>query len=372
MSNNISGKVLRGIREYRGKYRIERTYQGQRKSAVVDTLEQALVARDRLDRELRGELIEAPAPTAPAPVTPAGVVPPVTKTSPSFSLGGCWTLKEAVEMTFLRCWRHTADEGNQKLRTAHLLEFFGEDTFLDDITTDQILRFRQWCEKTYGNSDTTINRKVCALSRTMRTAVEHDKLSRVPKMPLVRENNARLRFLTLDEERSTLATFETHTTQNHVDAFIVLLDTGFRMGELRGLRKNQVNFEQKTLYLKDGETKNRQGRTVYATERVLAVLQRRIMETTGDKLFPYTHTWFAKGWNKVRDLLGKTHDKEWVPHMLRHTCCSRLVQANVDLFLVQRWMGHKDLAVTQRYAHHAPDSMRMAGAALERLTKGKT
>ena len=45
-------------------------------------------------------------------------------------------------------------------------------------------------------------------------------------------------------------------------------------------------------------------------------------------------------------------------HDLRHTCATRMVQAGVDLYKVQRILGHKSPMMTQRYAHHYPESLR--------------
>lgn len=48
-------------------------------------------------------------------------------------------------------------------------------------------------------------------------------------------------------------------------------------------------------------------------------------------------------------------------HDLRHTFATRLVQSGVDLYKVQRLLGHKKSpAMTQRYAHHYPESLRGA------------
>ncbi len=44
-------------------------------------------------------------------------------------------------------------------------------------------------------------------------------------------------------------------------------------------------------------------------------------------------------------------------HDLRHTCATRMVQAGVDLYKVQRILGHKSPIMTQRYAHHYPESL---------------
>jgi site-specific recombinase XerC len=43
---------------------------------------------------------------------------------------------------------------------------------------------------------------------------------------------------------------------------------------------------------------------------------------------------------------------------MRHTFATRLVQRGVDLYKVQRLLGHKTSLMTQRYAHHSPESLR--------------
>jgi integrase len=45
-------------------------------------------------------------------------------------------------------------------------------------------------------------------------------------------------------------------------------------------------------------------------------------------------------------------------HDMRHTFATRLVQRGVDLYKVQRLLGHKTSLMTQRYAHHSPESLR--------------
>ncbi|HZC68814.1 MAG TPA: tyrosine-type recombinase/integrase, partial [Nitrospirales bacterium] len=45
---------------------------------------------------------------------------------------------------------------------------------------------------------------------------------------------------------------------------------------------------------------------------------------------------------------------------------TRLVQAGVDLYKVQRLLGHKSGLMTQRYAHHWPESLRDGVEILDR------
>ncbi|MGB9736178.1 MAG: tyrosine-type recombinase/integrase, partial [bacterium] len=53
-------------------------------------------------------------------------------------------------------------------------------------------------------------------------------------------------------------------------------------------------------------------------------------------------------------------------HDLRHTFASWLVQNGVDLYVVQRLLGHKTGEMTRRYAHLAPDNLRAGVAMLDK------
>jgi site-specific recombinase XerD len=55
-------------------------------------------------------------------------------------------------------------------------------------------------------------------------------------------------------------------------------------------------------------------------------------------------------------------------HDLRHTFATRLVQAGVDLYKVQKLMRHKSSIMTQRYAHHYPESLRDGVETLDRIS----
>jgi integrase len=54
-------------------------------------------------------------------------------------------------------------------------------------------------------------------------------------------------------------------------------------------------------------------------------------------------------------------------HDRRHTFATRLVQAGVDLYKVQKLMRHKSPLMTQRYAHHFAESLRDGVDTLDRI-----
>lgn len=55
-------------------------------------------------------------------------------------------------------------------------------------------------------------------------------------------------------------------------------------------------------------------------------------------------------------------------HSCRHTCASWLVQAGIPLLTVQKIMGHRTIALTERYSHLCPEQFKNAAAALDDAT----
>ena len=55
-------------------------------------------------------------------------------------------------------------------------------------------------------------------------------------------------------------------------------------------------------------------------------------------------------------------------HDLRHTFATRLVQAGVDLYEVQKLLRHKSPIMTQRYAHHFSESLRDGVETLDKIS----
>jgi integrase len=65
------------------------------------------------------------------------------------------------------------------------------------------------------------------------------------------------------------------------------------------------------------------------------------------------------------EALAKAGITDFHFHDLRHTFATRLVQNGVDLYKVQKLLGHKNIAMTERYAHHYPESLRSSVEVLD-------
>ena len=90
-----------------------------------------------------------------------------------------------------------------------------------------------------------------------------------------------------------------------------------------------------------------------------------------DKVFGHINErHFYRTWLRMKESIGLEDDKQFVIHMLRHTCCTRLIEAGVDLRSVMEWMGHSSLDITQRYAHFIPQRLDEAADKLNDLRRG--
>ena len=67
-----------------------------------------------------------------------------------------------------------------------------------------------------------------------------------------------------------------------------------------------------------------------------------------------------------RNALAKAEIRDFRFHDLRHTFATRLAQRGVDLYLIQKLLGHREPRMVQRYAHHSVESLRAGIEVLEK------
>lgn len=279
------------------------------------------------------------------------------------------TLKEAFELTLRLKWRGTKGAVTSEINGRQCLEVLGEDLLLSEVNSQVILEaIEEWEDR--GNSGGTINRKLSALSTILRTAHEQEPpwVGKVLKMPRRPEGSHRIRWIDEREEALLLAKCDDLGLTDLKDFIILAIDTGFRRGELLRLRPQDV--QGGILHLHAGTTKNDDARAVPGTRRALEVVKRRSNYRTLFQGLPeHSLRW---QWGVLKQAVGLADDSQFVVHTLRHTCASRMVQRGVPLAVVQKWMGHKDIQTTLRYAHLAPDSLMQAMKALEEEPERET
>ncbi len=138
--------------------------------------------------------------------------------------------------------------------------------------------------------------------------------------------------------------------------FLVLLRTGMRIGELLGLKVNDLDIRERKIHLFEGE-KNSMGRVVYLSDDALFAIKLWLRRRDKNKEFIFYGRsngplCYSSGRGLFVKYLKKAglNQKGYTVHCLRHTFASELLNAGMRLECLQQLLGHQDIEVTRRYA----------------------
>lgn len=182
--------------------------------------------------------------------------------------------------------------------------------------------------------------------------------------------------------------------------FLLMYGSGLRHKECRRLRIKDICFDQKQIVVRNG--KGDKDRVTFLPEPAINELRRQIEiarrlheldveEGFGEVYLPhalsrkYPNAWQDAGWKWIFPSRQRRRDKRsgkvWrhhiseeqfaaaiktaqrrakidklgVPHSLRHSFATHLVEDGTDLPTVQKLMGHKDIETTMTYVHACGD-----------------
>ena len=262
---------------------------------------------------------------------------------------GGWTLEKAYEKANAIYWEGKSSQGTNYWNAQASFKFFGKDRLVCTISQKDIDNYVAHL-KTQRNANGTINRKMSALSRMLEVSEDNGHLQKKPKMRRAKEGIGRIRVMDFLEEIQLMDCLDSLNAHAHKEAVIFLLDMGFRPKELWMLEAGQVNFPANQIEL--WKTKTDRPRAVPMTTRVREMMLRRCELHPEGQLIPGAgKAWMRTVWNRCREMMGLSEDKEFTPYVCRHTCCTRWVEADIKLAKVQKMMGHTDIRTTLRYTH---------------------
>jgi integrase len=157
-----------------------------------------------------------------------------------------------------------------------------------------------------------------------------------------------------------------------------LADTGLRVHEACGLRRGDIDWnEGKAMIIGKGNQQAVVRFSTRATDALMDYLKirgkidgktkvalsalplfARHDKGAGEKIKPLTTT---TGRNivshRVRQILGEEAVGTITPHSFRHYFVTRVLRSSGNLKLAQELARHKNIAVTQRYAHLSNDEL---------------
>lgn len=212
----------------------------------------------------------------------------------------------------------------------------------------------------------TVNREINTIKNLFRKAVEWGYLKEsAPTTAMwMKTSTGSFRFLSREEADLLLEAARQSGTQHLYPILAVALHTGMRRGEILRLRWDDVDFKKQRILVvsrEDGHTKNYESRSVPMSRFVIDALRKhpRCLDS------PYVFCGVdGRPFHDVNTSFGKAVLRAGIPHVrfhdLRHTFASWLVMSRVGIRTVQELLGHKDIRMTMRYSHLAPDHMRRA------------
>jgi len=213
----------------------------------------------------------------------------------------------------------------------------------------------------------TVSKELGVLKAAFRCAIRWGGASRSPLVGIAlnQEGTARTRWLSDDEETGLLA----HCPAWLRDIIIVGLDTGLRPGNLVGLQRVWVQQGETCVIIPREQTKTKKlPLTIPLTVRAADIVHRYLESARSEYLFlsttgrPFTCAEVNRALQRAAVTAGL---RDICLYTLRHSFISRLVQAGVSLPEVAALAGHRDIRMTMRYAHLAPQHLRNSIATLE-------
>ncbi len=292
--------------------------------------------------------------------------------------GKWFDVLEEEERTFKDLMdRYMAEHSKPKKRSwlrdevslSHLNPFFGSKT-LEEISPEMISRYKA---KRYAEDakPATINRELSLAKHAFNLGFkewEWCKENPFCKIKMERENNARDRVLSYDEEDSLLGVCPKWVG----DIVTFALHTGARLGEILELTWKDVDIFRKVVVIHQGKTGHTKTIPLTPTAMEILIEKNKVRHLHSNLVFHTVKGTRITNRNLERaftNTLKKVNIENLRFHDLRHTFASRLAMAGKDLYLIQKLLGHREPRMVQRYAHHSIESLRSGIDVLETLKK---
>lgn len=261
---------------------------------------------------------------------------------------------------------HKNYESNLRI---HILPFF-KNTTLQMIQKTEIENFQVQLKK-YHNG-TGVNIIVGTLKSVLRDAVKDNYLIKNPA--------EYIKVLSVDKihdsfwTKSEIDQFLRGNFNNELyDLFLVAMNTGMRKGELAGLCWDRINFMDNTISIT--RTRDRDELKERTKTNVIRVIPiNSLVKTTLLKLFncrtdsnyvfldknqqPVKPHHLYRQFNQAQKKAGLKRQIRF--HDLRHTFASQYIINGGSIYDLQKFLGHTNITMTTRYAHHSMDYLQNA------------
>lgn len=154
----------------------------------------------------------------------------------------------------------------------------------------------------------------------------------------------------------------------------LLYACGFRISELINLKIVDINFQEKTGYVKQG--KGKKDRLFNIPEFLFEDLKKQVeeqKEINSEYLFSNPTDINKKlSASNIEKIVRKATKRAGIQkdvhcHTLRHSFATHLLENNVDIRKIQELLGHADLSTTQIYTHVSKEELKKIKSPIDSL-----
>jgi integrase len=228
-----------------------------------------------------------------------------------------------------------------------------------------------------GAEPMTVHTDTVILRQVVNFALERDLVSRDPLrgLKLKKPKRRPQPCWTIKELERILAI----AAEPHRSIFIVLAETGMRVGELKHLTWTDIDFDNGVIHIREKEgwkPKTGDARVIPMSDRardVLAKLPHRASWVfTAARSSKYPQGDHPISERRLLEYLKRVLKKLGLPghvHTFRHHFISAALTKGTPETVVRQWVGHVDREVMKRYTHVADE---ISKSAMQRLTAEKT
>lgn len=185
-------------------------------------------------------------------------------------------------------------------------------------------------------------------------------------IPLPKKDKKLPEVLTKEEVKSLIDSTDTIKSRLIVS---LLYSSGLRVSELVNLKKEDINFEEKTGWVRKG--KGSKDRLFVISESLSGEL-REYLNSRGKEneyVFSKSKALTTRNIQKIIQGTRKRADisKRVTPHTLRHSFATHLLEQGVDIRIIQVMLGHSSLSTTQVYTHVSSEKLKSVKNPLDAL-----
>ena len=232
---------------------------------------------------------------------------------------------------------------------------------MDEVTPGDVAEFRAWLMR-QGLANGTVNRHLAALRHMMNLAIRWRLVSgpNPAAAPGMLREVGRDLYLNADQIAALFAALREEEMTPASLAIAILAVTGARRDEVLHARWADLDLDRRLLTVplsKSGRTRH----IALPDPAIQAFAWLAARRQPGEAyIFPGRRE--GKPMVELRGTWRKVRRKAGLPpamrlHDLRHCFASVLVNTGVPLNEVGALLGHSDLKMTARYAHHAPQRL---------------